>query len=285
MSMPLIKIKTSAFSLCFFIQIGFSQNLYRINEIAIIDLKGKKDFSPDLITVSNKQIFVLDKKSRLLAKIQQDTLHTVGGFGGSSNGMFDPVDLLVNQLDVFVLDQSLGKISRFDFNLNLIQRLSISNDEPKYPSCFNIDSKRNILFYSKEEDIVYKTKSISSKFSPFIDMNFLSISQNCLIDFAVNKKDNYAAIFSCINQLSMFNRNGKPIRRFKLDLINPFKVLWFDNVWAVFNNSGQLQIQHSQVLDLGITNAEVLDVARENNSLYLLTNTSIQIFEISKIPF
>ena len=116
-------------------------------------------------------------------------------------------------------------------------------------------------------------------------MNFLSISQNCLIDFAVNKKDNYAAIFSCINQLSMFNRNGKPIRRFKLDLINPFKVLWFDNVWAVFNNSGQLQIQHSQVLDLGITNAEVLDVARENNSLYLLTNTSIQIFEISKIHF
>ena len=83
----------------------------------------------------------------------------------------------------------------------------------------------------------------------------------------------------------MFNRNGKPIRRFKLDLINPFKVLWFDNVWAVFNKSGQLQIQHSQVLDLGITNDEVLDVARENNLLYILTNTSIQIFEISKIPF
>ena len=127
-------------------------------------MKGQKDFSPDLITVSNKQIFVLDKKSRLLAKIQQDTLHTVGGFGGSSNGMFDPVDLLANQLDVFVLDQSLGKISRFDFNLNLIQRLSISNDEPKYPSCFNIDSKRNILFYSKRRISSTKQSQFQANF-------------------------------------------------------------------------------------------------------------------------
>ena len=285
MRMPLVKNKIHFLLLSLFFQIGFAQDLFQTDKITINQLNGAINFSPSLITVSNKQIFLLDKKSRILAKINNDSLNTVGGFGGSRYGMFDPVDLIADQLDIFVLEQGTSKISRFDFNLNLIQTFPLSSLEPKYPPFFNIDSKRNILFYSPEDGILFKTESISNKFFNFIDFNLLTDSYDCLLDIAISRNDQCAVIFSCTNELLMFNRNGSLTRRFKLNIKNPFKVSWFDNNWAVFNDMGQLEFQNAQILNIDTEETNIIDIAHENNLLYVLTDSIIKIIEIPKIPF
>ena len=67
---------------------------------------------------ANGQLILLDKQNHRLARILNDSLLIAGGFGSSKYSLFDPVDLIVDQLDIFILDQSTGRISRFDSKLN-----------------------------------------------------------------------------------------------------------------------------------------------------------------------
>ena len=59
--------------------------------------------------------------------------------------MFDPVDILSNQLDIYLLDGTDNKIKRYDNQLNYIQSFSLSGNYFVLPKFFTIDSSFNIL--------------------------------------------------------------------------------------------------------------------------------------------
>ena len=277
--MLLKKNKYNLLVLFSFFQISFSQSYLPNSQINFDELSIPSKLIPDLIVSSNGQLILLDKQNHRLARILNDSLLVAGGFGSSKYGLFDPVDLIADHLDIFILDQSTGRISRFDSKLNFIQFFDYSIDYPKYPTLFSIDSRRNFYFYSPDEDIVYTTQSLSDKISNFSDLSLDVNTASCLKDISINLKDQIAMLFSCNDELFIFNRAGRLQRKFKINIVDPLKVFSINEQWSVINSKGKIQSIDSAIIELSIDNKVIVDIHIEKNQLYILTKTEIHIFD------
>ncbi|MED5434317.1 MAG: hypothetical protein VYB52_05635 [Candidatus Neomarinimicrobiota bacterium] len=277
--MLLKKNKNNLLLLFSFFQISFSQSYLPSLQINFDELNLSSTFIPEVIASSNVQLILLDKQNHLLARMVDDSLHLVGGFGSSKYGLFDPVDIIADQLDIFVLDQSTGRITRLDSRLNFIQFFDFTLDESRYPTVFSIDSRRNIYFYSPDEDIIYKTQSLTSKFDKFVDLNLNPSTANCLKDISIDQKDQIGIIFNCNNELFIYNRAGRLQRKFKIKIKNPLKAFSINNKWSIINTEGQIQFFDSSVINLEISENAIIDLYMDQNQLYVLTKTEIFIFD------
>ena len=277
--MLLKKNKNNLLLLFSFFQISFSQSYLPSLQINFDELNLSSTFIPEVIASSNVQLILLDKQNHLLARMVDDSLHLVGGFGSSKYGLFDPVDIIADQLDIFVLDQSTGRITRLDSRLNFIQFFDFTLDESRYPTVFSIDSRRNIYFYSPDEDIIYKTQSLTSKFDKFVDLNLNPSTANCLKDISIDQKDQIGIIFNCNNELFIYNRAGRLQRKFKIKIKNPLKAFSINNKWSIINTKGQIQFYDSSVINLEISENAIIDLYMDQNQLYVLTKTEIFIFD------
>jgi len=277
--MLLKKNKNNLLLLFSFFQISFSQSYLPSLQINFDDLNLSSTFVPEVIASSNGQLILLDKKNHRLARMVDDSLHLVGGFGSSKYGLFDPVDIIADQLDIFVLDQSTGRITRLDSRLNFIQFFDFTLDESRYPTVFSIDSRRNIYFYSPDEDIIYKTQSLTSKFDKFVDLNLNPSTANCLKDISIDQKDQIGIIFNCNNELFIYNRAGRLQRKFKIKIKNPLKAFSINNKWSIINTKGQIQFYDNSVINLEISENAIIDLYMDQNQLYVLTKTEIYIFD------
>ncbi len=277
--MLLKKNKNNLLLLFSFFQISFSQSYLPSLQINFDELNLSSTFIPEVIASSNVQLILLDKQNHLLARMVDDSLHLVGGFGSSKYSLFDPVDIIADQLDIFVLDQSTGRITRLDSRLNFIQFFDFTLDESRYPTVFSIDSRRNIYFYSPDEDIIYKTQSLTSKFDKFVDLNLNPSTANCLKDISIDQKDQIGIIFNCNNELFIYNRAGRLQRKFKIKIKNPLKAFSINNKWSIINTEGQIQFFDSSVINLEISENAIIDLYMDQNQLYVLTKTEIFIFD------
>ena len=277
--MLLKKNKNNLLLLFSFFQISFSQSYLPSLQINFDELNLSSTFIPEVIASSNVQLILLDKQNHRLARMVDDSLHLVGGFGSSKYGLFDPVDIIADQLDIFVLDQSTGRITRLDSRLNFIQFFDFTLDESRYPTVFSIDSRRNIYFYSPDEDIIYKTQSLTSKFDKFVDLNLNTSTANCLKDISIDQKDQIGIIFNCNNELFIYNRAGRLQRKFKIKIKNPLKAFSINNKWSIINTKGQIQFYDNSVINLEISENAIIDLYMDQNQLYVLTKTEIYIFD------
>ncbi|MED5248146.1 MAG: hypothetical protein VX887_02365 [Candidatus Neomarinimicrobiota bacterium] len=277
--MLLKKNKNNLLLLFSFFQISFSQSYLPSLQINFDELNLSSTFIPEVIASSNVQLILLDKQNHRLARMVDDSLHLVGGFGSSKYSLFDPVDIIADQLDIFVLDQSTGRITRLDSRLNFIQFSDFTLDESRYPTVFSIDSRRNIYFYSPDEDIIYKTQSLTSKFDKFVDLNLNPSTANCLKDISIDQKDQIGIIFNCNNELFIYNRAGRLQRKFKIKIKNPLKAFSINNKWSIINTEGQIQFFDSSVINLEISENAIIDLYMDQNQLYVLTKTEIFIFD------
>jgi|TARA_B100001113_G_scaffold331620_1_gene308087 hypothetical protein len=277
--MLLKKNKNNLLLLFSFFQISFSQSYLPSLQINFDELNLSSTFIPEVIASSNVQLILLDKQNHRLARMVDDSLHLVGGFGSSKYSLFDPVDIIADQLDIFVLDQSTGRITRLDSRLNFIQFFDFTLDESRYPTVFSIDSRRNIYFYSPDEDIIYKTQSLTSKFDKFVDLNLNPSTANCLKDISIDQKDQIGIIFNCNNELFIYNRAGRLQRKFKIKIKNPLKAFSINNKWSIINTEGQIQFFDSSVINLEISENAIIDLYMDQNQLYVLTKTEIFIFD------
>jgi len=277
--MLLKKNKNNLLLLFSFFQISFSQSYLPSLQINFDELNLSSTFIPEVIASSNVQLILLDKQNHRLARMVDDSLHLVGGFGSSKYGLFDPVDIIADQLDIFVLDQSTGRITRLDSRLNFIQFFDFTLDESRYPTVFSIDSRRNIYFYSPDEDIIYKTQSLTSKFDKFVDLNLNPSTANCLKDISIDQKDQIGIIFNCNNELFIYNRAGRLQRKFKIKIKNPLKAFSINNKWSIINTKGQIQFYDNSVINLEISENAIIDLYMDQNQLYVLTKTEIYIFD------
>tara|TARA_Y100001960_G_scaffold131334_1_gene139594 strand:+ start:239 stop:1090 length:852 start_codon:yes stop_codon:yes gene_type:complete len=277
--MLLKKNKNNLLLLFSFFQISFSQSYLPSLQINFDELNLSSTFIPEVIASSNVQLILLDKQNHRLARMVDDSLHLVGGFGSSKYSLFDPVDIIADQLDIFVLDQSTGRITRLDSRLNFIQFFDFTLDESRYPTVFSIDSRRNIYFYSPDEDIIYKTQSLTSKFDKFVDLNLNPSTANCLKDISIDQKDQIGLIFNCNNELFIYNRAGRLQRKFKIKIKNPLKAFSINNKWSIINTEGQIQFFDSSVINLEISENAIIDLYMDQNQLYVLTKTEIFIFD------
>ena len=147
--------------------------------------------------------------------------------------MFDPVDILSNQLDIYLLDGTENKIKRYDNQLNYIQSFSLSGNDFVLPKFFTIDSRQNFYFYSFETNNIYKTRSLSGQFNMYMDLSRSGLNEDCIVDFKFDKNDNFILLFDCIRELYLFSRSGRLVRRSSIDINNPIRAINFNNSWFI----------------------------------------------------
>ena len=194
--------------------------------------------------------------------------------------MFDPVDILSNQLDIYLLDGTDNKIKRYDNQLNYIQSFSLSGNDFVLPKFFTIDSRQNFYFYSFETNNIYQTRSLSGQFNMYLDLSRSGLNEDCIVDFEFDKNDNFILLFDCIRELYLFSRSGRLVRRFSIDINNPIRAINFNNSWFIINRDGIAQFIDKKPIRLILDEQKILDAISYKDSLYLLTESELIIFEI-----
>ena len=194
--------------------------------------------------------------------------------------MFDPVDILSNQLDIYLLDGTDNKIKRYDNQLNYIQSFSLSGNYFVLPKFFTIDSRQNFYFYSFETNNIYQTRSLSGQFNMYLDLSRSGLNEDCIVDFKFDKNDNFILLFDCTRELYLFSRSGRLVRRFSIDINNPIRAINFNNSWFIINRDGIAQFIDKKPIRLILDEQKILDAISYKDSLYLLTESELIIFEI-----
>ena len=282
--MLLKKINKYFFTLILLLTTSFSQDFLPSSIISLSDIRSIRNFSPDLIALYGEQLAFIDKENRTLGMYAYDSLRVIGGYGSSEYSFIDPIDIIIDELDVMVLDESEGKVSRFDLNLNFIQFYDLLPGYPIYPSVFSIDSRRNIYFFSPDDDILYRRDYSSKKINKFIDYSSNTKSPGCLLDVYINQNDQIGTLFDCSNELHIYNRSGRLQIKYKIELKNPQKSFFINGNWSVIDTVGRIQVSNGLIFDLFIDKKTVLDSYINQNNLYVLTKNKIYIFDSTIFP-
>ena len=181
-----------------------------------------------------------------------------------------------------ILDESAGRVTKFDLNLNFIRLYNLKSNDPIYSKVFDIDSRQNIYFHSAEDGILYQRKNATQKAAKFIDYN-LNSSSYCVSDIFINTDDQIGVLFDCMAELHTYGRSGRLQRKYKADLQNPVKIFFLNDDWAVINSDADIEFLNGSVRSLSIDKEVLVDAYLDQDRLLILTKTSIYIFDSSII--
>jgi len=276
------KINKYCFTFFILFHIGLSQDHFPASKIPLSAFRENRDFSPDLIASHINQLVFVDKKNHAIGIYSNDSLRIVGGYGSSEYSFMDPVDVVIDNLDIMILDESAGRVSKFDLNLNFVQLYNLKSNYPIYSKLFDIDSRRNIYFYSPEDDILYRRNNSTQKSVKFIDYNLNSTSY-CVSDIFINTVDEIGVLFDCVGELHTYSRSGRLHRKYKTDLKKPVKIFFLNDDWAVINSNADIEFLNGTVSSLSIDKEVLVDAYLDQNRLLILTKTNIYIFDSSII--
>ncbi|MBT5440039.1 MAG: hypothetical protein HOK88_01795 [Candidatus Marinimicrobia bacterium] len=70
------------------------------------------------------------------------------------------------------------------------------------------------------------------------------------------------------------------IRRFNTEIVNPLIILPFNSSWLIINADGQIQFLDMDSIQLLLDGGKIKDVIIDNNTLILLVNSSLIMYEI-----
>ena len=119
------KINKYYFTFLILLHTGLSQEYLPTSQISLITVRENRDFSPDLIASYANQLVFVDKKNHTIGIYSNDSLRIVGGYGSSEYSFIDPVDVIIDNLAIMILDESAGRVTKFDLNLNKIEIIVI----------------------------------------------------------------------------------------------------------------------------------------------------------------
>jgi|TARA_B110000438_G_scaffold57697_1_gene57730 hypothetical protein len=70
------------------------------------------------------------------------------------------------------------------------------------------------------------------------------------------------------------------IRRFNTEIVNPLIILPFNSSWLIINADGQIQFLDMDPIQLLLEGGKIKDAIIDNNTLILLVNSSLIMYEI-----
>lgn len=259
-----------------------SQSAIKVGELDLTQSIITSKFQPDrLIKVPSGVVF-LDTKSRQLGIWQADSVEIKSSYGSSESDLFEPVDITVNQLDVFILEQSTSKIARFDASLNFIQDIVIGNQRI-YPSHMALDSRRNIFILSPETDEIFYSKNYSSNFNLFLDLSAELNEISCIKDMAINTKNELAVLMLCKDWVGIYSESGRIISRHRIKIDEPFLILYSMQNWLTLNAKGSIQILGKEPIQLVTDGQQVKDAIIENKMLWIMSEKAIVIYDLASL--
>ncbi len=252
-----------------------------LSDPRIISLTLFKDpISPTQIVSTGKGTFILlDTQSREMVLLNdQGIIHRSGGFGQTAESLSDPVDMVGENLNLWVCDRSENIIHQFDYSLNYIGlfRVNEIQYDPFYTDIIIKNPFGKPYIFSR---IYGELWSVSGSVWPLIDLNQFGINGECIIDISSESSGNIAFL-SCDNLVLVFNRYGRLMNRLTVEIPDPTLVLSVKSHWIVINESGVFQqLNNDNVSKIDLLNKEIIiDVDTNGQDLFLLTSERILIY-------
>ncbi len=242
------------------------------------------DYNPFLLAVAkNNDIYLVDPIDRRLALLKSTGGHIiVGGFGNTADSFFEPVDLVVNNLEIILCDRSGNRLLRYDLNLNFIADLDL---EQVYPDEVEVDSWGNYFLLTRYNESVVRLENPSFNLNDYIDLRLTGINSSCWSTMGLDVKGMIAILDSCNNRIHTFNRFGRAEVQLSYTIDEPAFMVPLQDSWLLLNASGQWQTVDRNGADrsgfVDIENATVRQITSDRNRVYILTDSSIIIIRFA----
>ncbi len=236
-------------------------------------------------------IFVSDTGKNEIIKL--DTLgkviKSVGGYGWTESSFDNPADVFANTLNVYVSDKNNNRIQMFDKDLNYLSQFSTqsSNDDRiafRYPTGSAVSAQGDLFILDSDNNRILKY-NMKGEFQLTIGgYDAGSFSLATPKQFAVTNRE---ILVVDSNWLVVFDQFGNGIKKIKLPLTPSNINRAFQNICV--NDKSQIVFFNESDLESGNFNPvtftpnieeEIVDSFIFNTKLYLLTKSSILIFNI-----
>lgn len=208
-------------------------------------------------------------------ELPDEIVHS-SGFGEGQDALFDPVDLIVYNLSLFVCDQTQNRLLQFDQRLNYVGEIvtwSKDHNQHLFPAQAALDPRGYILLYSAEYNSIWKGKITEPGFDQFINLDRETESLVCVKDMAVNERSELGLLYPCGQVFRIYSPLGRRLRTVKVEISDPVFLITLNTTWIVLNRNGQGQIwgpQGSKLFQVNSASDLILDVVPDNNDIILL---------------
>lgn len=239
---------------------------------------SQQDFTPKKINVGPGGIYFLDTESRQIALIGSEEVRIEGGYGIGADLFFDPIEILVSALRVWIVDGTLNTISEFDHRLNFIRAIDINSI---YPDIVAIDSWENAFLWSDQDQKIYKLDLNSGIMEEFIDFTLYRSSLNQVLDMAVAPDGDVFLLIGKRQLIYHFNRLGRLVNILKYNESIKFFSPFSGKIFLISESGFITEIDGYEKFQLPIL-GQIIDVAAVNNQLFVLLQDGVKI--IVKTP-
>lgn len=239
---------------------------------------SRQDFVPQKINVGPGGIYFLDTDSRQIALMSSEEVRIEGGYGIGADIFFDPIEILVSGLRVWIVDGTLNTISEFDHRLNFLRTFEMNNI---YPDIAALDTWENVFLWSDQDQMIYKLDLNSGSMEEFVDFTLYRSSINQVLDLVVTPDGSVFLLVEKEQLIYHFNRLGRLVKILKYDqsikFISPFSERSF-----LISESGFIaDMNEQEKFQLPIL-GQIVDVAVANDQLFMLMQDGVKI--IVKTP-
>ena len=259
----------------------FSQSLSEINNFKLSSIEILNGLSPEKIRMAPSGYLFFDFYNAKIVLFSKNEQLFYGGRSSNGKGLIDPIDAAINGLDIFVLNQSSSSILRFDTKLNYLESINIDAEEDLFSNLIAVDDFSKIYIYSKENNKIYFSNNLNNKFSIFIDFSLFGLDFDCIEDMSIDMQNNLILLIDCLREFFVFNRSGKLISRFPINIDEPIIILSLGSEYLVANNKSEIEIGFPDNKIIKIDN-EIRDIVYSNNKLSILSDSLLTIYVYNK---
>ncbi|MEE9189883.1 MAG: hypothetical protein V3U16_03840 [Candidatus Neomarinimicrobiota bacterium] len=239
---------------------------------------SRQDFVPQKINVGPGGIYFLDTDSRQIALMSSEEVRIEGGYGIGADIFFDPIEILVSGLRVWIVDGTLNTISEFDHRLNFLRTFEMNNI---YPDIAALDTWENVFLWSDQDQMIYKLDLNSGSMEEFVDFTLYRSSINQVLDLVVTPDGSVFLLVEKEQLIYHFNRLGRLVKILKYDQSIKFIAPFSERSFLISESGFIADMNEQEKFQLPILD-QIVDVAVANDQLFMLMQDGVKI--IVKTP-
>ena len=239
-------------------------------------------------------IFIADSEKNEIYKI--DTLGTnlkfIGGYGWSDSAFDNPSDVFATTLNVYVTDKNNHRIQIFDKDLNYLSQFRTDKSENTnlqfaYPECLAVSNQGDLYILDSDNSRILKFGLTGNFLLEIGGNNAGEYSLSNPINFAISDDGKLFVIDAGF--ILVFDQYGTGLMKFKTSFeasnlsISKSKIILNSpdqiEIIDLINRSNDSRLIKSTQLNI---NSSIKEAKLFNNKMYVLTETSIHIYNFTK---
>ena len=267
----------------FWICIGASQTTIELNVKNILVFPEElifSNFHPTKFSWSEIYGYLLlDEKRDEIFHISQSRGKTLFKNHSLQNKKYKNLIWIGNSSEgIKLVDKIDNEVITFDYQFNHVSSINLV---PKlYPELIAIGPWGKMFIYSKTYNGIFTYENLSLIKNPFIDFSRDGINIHCLTDIEASFGGKLA-LLTCDGSLYEYERNGKLISLYHLNIRNAKFIVSIKNDWVVFDDLGHGNaIRTGDIYRLNISSEKILDIVVIQDAIAVLLKDNILTFNV-----